>query len=101
MYGSVGRIQIKPGRVSDLKRYIQGVDGKPGVLAMTLVGKDGSTSDYCWIIVWSDKVAHDAFGGRAEFPAEYQHLLELSAKDPDWHSGEIVFATREKEEIHG
>ena len=91
MYGTVGRLQIKLDHLDALKRNIQKAEAVSGVLAMSLVGKDGSASDYCWTAVWTDKAAHDTHIARPEFPAEYQELLDVLAKDPEWHSGEIVY----------
>jgi hypothetical protein len=101
MYGTVGRLQIKPGRLDDLKRYIQQFETTLGVLAASLVGKDGSTSDYTWTIVWTDKAAHDAANSRPDALAEYQRLLDMLAQDPEWHSGEIVYGMQTQANIYG
>ncbi len=91
MYGSVGRLQIKVDHLDEIRNGIQKLESAPGVLTMSLVGKDGSPSDYFWTIVWTDKAAHDANAARPEFPAEYQQILDALAKEPEWHSGEIVY----------
>ena len=90
MYGSVGRLQIKLDHLDALTRIIQKLESTPGVRTMSLVGKDGSPNNYCWTIVWADKAAHDANAARPEFPAAYQQILDALAKEPEWHSGEIV-----------
>jgi quinol monooxygenase YgiN len=92
MYGSVGRLQIKPGWLDEVKRVIQELEEVPGVLAMSLVGKDGSASKYCWTIVWTDRGAHDAHAHHIDFPARQQRLRDTLTRAPDWHAGKIVYA---------
>ena len=92
MYGSVGWLQIKPGGLNAVKRVIQELEDVPGVMAMSLVGKDGSANDYCWTIVWADRGAHDANANHIDFPASQQRLLDTLASAPEWHSGEIVYS---------
>ncbi len=91
MYGSVGHLQIKAGCLDDLRRAIQKLEAIPGVLAMSLVGKDDNPTNYYWTIVWQDKAAHDTNAERPEFPAEYQGLLNTLTAEPEWHSGEITY----------
>jgi hypothetical protein len=91
MYGTVGRLQIKDGYLSKLTEMIRELETTPGVLAMSIVSKDGSEIDNDWTIVWTDKEAHDANGARPEFSREYERLLAMLAAEPEWHSGEIVY----------
>ena len=92
MYGSVGRLQIKPGRLNDIKWVIQELEHVLGVIAMFLVGKDGSANEYCWTIVWADRDAHDANANHLDFAARNQRLLATLASAPEWHSGEVVYS---------
>ena len=94
MYGTVGHLLVKDGCLGALKGVIQKLEAVPGVLAMSLVGKDDNPSDYFWTIVWQDKAAHDTNAERPEFPAEYQALLDTLAAEPEWHSGEIVYRSK-------
>jgi quinol monooxygenase YgiN len=91
MYGTVGRLQIKPGRLADLTDVIRELEANPGVHGMAIVAKDGSEIDYQWTIVWADKATHDANNERPEFPALYERLLAIVAIEPEWHSGKIVY----------
>jgi quinol monooxygenase YgiN len=91
MYGTVGHLQVKAGRLGDLTREIRALEGVAGVRAMALVGKEGSETSFAWTIVWESKAAHDANGERPEFPEIYARLLEILASEPEWHSGEITY----------
>ena len=92
MYGSVGHLQIKPGRLNDIKRVIQELEDVPGVIAMNLISKDGSENEYCWMIEWADRHAHDANANHIDFRARQQRLLDMLARAPEWHSGEMVYS---------
>lgn len=96
MYGTVGHLLIKDGCLGDLKGVIQKLGAVPGVLAMSLVGKDDSPSRYFWTIVWQDKAAHDTNAERPESPIEYQALLDTLTAEPEWHSGEIIYTFGEQ-----
>lgn len=100
MYGTIGHLHLKPNQIDNLKQFLQNLESRPGVLALSLVAKDGNTSDYYWTIVWVDKVAHDANNSRPEAPAEYQQLLGMLAGDPSWHSGEIVYGMQTQQRIY-
>ena len=92
MYESVGRLQIKPGRLNAVQRVIQELEDVPGVMAMSLVAKDGSADEYCWTIVWADRGARDANANHPDFAASQQRLLDTLASAPQWHSGEVVYS---------
>lgn len=94
MYGTVGRLQVKPGRLGDLTSVIRELEGAPGVRAMSLVGKDGSESIYHWTITWESKEAHDTNGERPGFAGQYARLLDTLDGDPDWASGAIAYMYR-------
>lgn len=92
MYGSVGHLHVKLGRLNDIKRVIQELEDVPGVIAMALVGKDGSVTDYCWVIVWTDRGAHDANANHSDLYIWHQKLLDALASAPEWQSGEIAYS---------
>ena len=95
MYGTVGRLRIKIGHLSNLTDVIRELEANPGVQAMSIVGKDDSEVDYYWTIVWTDKATHDANGERPEAAAQYARLLATLVDEPEWHSGEITYMHRE------
>jgi quinol monooxygenase YgiN len=91
MYGTVGRLRIKAGQLAAFTDIIRELEGLPGVRAMAIVGRDDSTVDYCWTIVWDDQQAHDAVNARPEAAARYERLLSTLDGEPVWHSGEIGY----------
>lgn len=91
MYGTVGRLRIKSGHLSNLIDAIREVEGTSGLQTMSIVGMDNSEDDYSLTIVWADKASHDANGERPGFAAEYERLLATLVGEPEWHSGEIVY----------
>jgi quinol monooxygenase YgiN len=91
MYGTVGRLRIKPGHLDALTRVIRELEGLPGVRAMSIVAKNDSPADYCWTIVWDDEQAHDAVNARPEADDRYERLLATLDGDPEWHSGDMGY----------
>ena len=93
MYGTIGHIQIKPGMESALTRYIADFKNNvPGVISCFLYCMDKAAHDYYWTVVWTDQEAHDASGNREDAAASYDQFLSYLSADPEWHSGDCVYA---------
>ena len=92
MYGTIARLQAKPGVEAQLRALSQEFAGQiPGHLG-TYVYRADSESDVYWVAVaFTDKAAYQANAQSPEQDARYQKMRALLAADPEWHDGEIVF----------
>lgn len=91
MFGTVGMLRVRPGRLDDLVGVIRELEGRPGVIQMGLVARGDDAQAYAWTIVWESQAAHDTNGERPEFPALYERLLAALDGEPLWHSGPIGY----------
>ena len=96
MYGTVARMQIKPGadaQLTALAKEFEGlaIDGHVG----TYVYRSEANPNEVWMAVaFRDKAAYRKNAESPEQDARYQQLRALLAADPEWHDGEIVFPER-------
>jgi heme-degrading monooxygenase HmoA len=92
MYGTVARMQIKPGmeaRMAELNRQQQ-VSEIPGLVATYVYRMDNEPDVYYLAVVFESKEAYVANANSPEQDARYREMRELLATDPEWHDGEIV-----------
>jgi heme-degrading monooxygenase HmoA len=95
MYGTVARIQAKPGmgdRLRDLTASYDELD-VPGFVATYLYRLDTGEDDYYLVVAFEDR---ESYRRNAEDPAQderYRQMRELLVEDPRWHDGEIVWSS--------
>ena len=92
MYGTVARLQVKPGadaRLNELTRNF-GAFHVPGFVASHLYQTDAGASEYYLTVIFDSKAAYTANAESAEQNARYVEMRELLARDPEWHDGEIT-----------
>jgi quinol monooxygenase YgiN len=93
MYGTIARMQVKPGaeaQVAALAEEFEGlsIDGHIG----TYVYRSDANPNELWMAVaFRDKAAYQANAGSTEQDARYQTIRALLTADPEWHDGEILF----------
>ena len=93
MYGTVARMQVKPGaeeQFAGLAEEFEGlsIDGHLG----TYVYRSDAEPNVVWLAVaFRDKEAYQRNAQSPEQDARYQKMRALLAADPEWHDGEIVF----------
>ncbi len=92
MYGTVARIQVKPGAEQELLTLSKTFEGQiPGHLGTYVYRSDADPSTYWMAVAFTDKAAYHANAQSPEQDARYQQMRALLAADPEWHDGEIVF----------
>jgi heme-degrading monooxygenase HmoA len=92
MYGTVARMQLKPGmeaRLMELDRQDQAT-GIPGHVGTYVYRLDNEPNVYYLAVAFESKDAYVANANSAEQDARYRKMRELFESDPEWHDGEIV-----------
>jgi hypothetical protein len=92
MYGTVARLQMKPGAQAEmaaLARELQGVK-IPGLVADYLYHLDNASDEYYLAAVFETKAAYIANANSPEQDVRYRRLRALLVADPEWHDGEIL-----------
>ncbi|MBI4497396.1 MAG: antibiotic biosynthesis monooxygenase [Chloroflexi bacterium] len=95
MYGTVARFRLKPGMESRLVEQIQEFERLkvPGAVGVSIYRMDADPSEYSIAVVFESKEAYFANANSPEQDARYRRMLELLQGEPEWHDGEIVYAT--------
>ena len=95
MYGTVARLQVKPGSLEALQAWGSSADsGKiSGFIGTYLYQMDKNPNELYLAVLFADK---ESYVANAQDPAQHTRYLEMRthlAADPEWHDGEIIFAT--------
>jgi quinol monooxygenase YgiN len=96
MYGTIGRLRIKPGMESQFRQLIEGqarafeTGQVPGFIVSYGYRMDADANEYYLAVVFSSKDAYWANAQSPEQDARYRQWLPLLESEPAWHDGEIV-----------
>src|SRR5260370_28186687 len=91
MYGTVGRLRIKPGMEGQFRQLLEGQapafeSGRvAGFVASYAYRMDADPNDYYLAVVFSSKEAYWANAQRADQDARYRHSRPLLEASPDCH----------------
>jgi quinol monooxygenase YgiN len=95
MYGTIGRLRIKPGMEGQFRQLLEGQapafeSGRvAGFVASYAYRMDADPNDYYLAVVFSSKEAYWANAQSSEQDARYRQWLPLLEGEPQWHDGEI------------
>jgi quinol monooxygenase YgiN len=91
MFGTVGRLKVKPGKLDALIAEFAGeereIDGSVGFYVYKVEGKE---NELLLAVVFRDK---DSYMRNADDPAQderYRKLVDLLEGPPSWEDGEII-----------
>ena len=92
MYGTVARMQVKPGAEAQLMALSKEMEGQiPGHQGTYVYRSDNEPNVYWLAVAFTDKAAYTKNAQSPEQDTRYQQMRALLAADPEWHDGEIVF----------
>ena len=95
MYGTVGRLRIKPGMEGQFRQLLQEqarafeTGQVPGFVASYAYRMDADPNDYYVAAVFESREAYWANAQSPEQDARYRQWLPLLEGEPEWHDGEI------------
>jgi quinol monooxygenase YgiN len=94
MYGTVARMQIKPGMEAALEAQQLDFDRLKvrGFVSATVYRMDANPNEHYLAVVFESKEAYEANAKDPAQNARYERLRALLTADPEWHDGEIVHA---------
>lgn len=92
MYGTVARMQLKPGAAEQMQQLHQEFAAAqvPGFVATYVYRTDADPDVQFIVVVFESKDAYWANARSPEQDARYQKLRALLTSDPEWHDGEIT-----------
>ena len=94
MYGTIARLQVKPGaekQLVEMSRHESGLD-IPGYIAQYVYRMDNDSNEYYLVVIFEDRETYTANADSPEQDARYQDFRALLESDPEWHDGVLVYA---------
>jgi hypothetical protein len=90
VYGTVGRVRIKPENREKFRQTLeaQGYAGVPGFHKAWLMFPENGTDDALMVVFFEDR---DAYWKNASDPQQdkrYQEFAQYFESEPEWHDGE-------------
>jgi quinol monooxygenase YgiN len=93
MYGTVARLQVKPGSMEALQAWGSSRgDPIPGYVSQTVFQMESNPNELYLIIVFTDKASYVANTQSESQIARYAEMRTMLAADPEWHDGEVIYA---------
>ena len=93
MYGTIARLQVKPGMLDELQRFgREEVDGLPALTFQYVIQSDDDPNEM-WLVVGFE--SREAYKTNADSPEQHERYLRFRSlldADPEWHDGEYIDA---------
>ncbi len=94
MYGTIARMELKPGMEDAFTRFGEEVGRRTpeGAVASYVYRTDSEPNVLYLVAVFTSKEAYQANASSPEQHAQYEQLRALLAADPEWHDGTVIYA---------
>jgi quinol monooxygenase YgiN len=92
MYGTIARMQLKPGMEARMLEFSRQAEERkiPGAVATYVYRLDQEPNTYMLAVVFKDRASYVANAGSPEQDRDYRKMLEMLDGEPEWHDGEII-----------
>ena len=96
MYGTVARLQLKPGGEADLIRQMDKYPGLniPGFASSMIYRMDRDANECYLVVAFKDRESYHANAQDPKQDTRYRQMRALLASDPEWHDGEIIWSEK-------
>jgi hypothetical protein len=99
MYGTIARLQLKPGAEAELHRLNrESIPAVEGLVFEYAFRTDADPNVVFLVIAFESKTAYLANAAEPAQHARYQQFRDLMTTDPEWHDAEIPFAYPPRDE---
>ena len=93
MYGTIAKLNAKPGAVEELSKMENG--RHPAGYIGSYVFKSDKEPNELWLVaIFENKATYVANAGSPEQDKEFRSLMQFLKSEPEWHDGEIVFENK-------
>ena len=94
MYGTIARLELKPGMEDAFNRFGEEVSRRTpeGAVASYVYQMDAEPNILYLVAVFTSKEAYLANAGSPEQNTQYEQLRALLAADPEWHDGTVIYS---------
>ena len=90
MYGTIFKLQVKPGHEQALLSLLKDQTPPDGGVAWFLMKPDDNDGEMVGVAVFESKEAHIANTNRPEQHESFVKMMEHLASEPQWNDGEYV-----------
>lgn len=97
MYGTIARLTAKPGALEVLHQELNQMEtGRhpAGYLTSYVYQSDKDANELWLVVMFENKAAYVANAESPEQDKEFRKLMQSLAAEPEWHDGEVVFASK-------
>ena len=93
MYGTIARLQVKPGSMEALQQWGSSrSDMIPGYVSQYVFQMDANPNELYLAVIFTDKESYWANAQDPKQHARYEEMRTMLAADPEWHDGDVVYA---------
>src|SRR5262245_23666145 len=94
MYGSIARLQVKPGMMEALQSWGSSRDAGtiPGYVSQYVFHMDANANELYLVVIFADKASYVANAQDPHQDERYQEMRKFLSADPEWHDGKVVFS---------
>jgi quinol monooxygenase YgiN len=96
MFGTIARLQLKPGALPQLQAMGEQLSGdsrlKQNGHIATYIYQRSEDPNEVWLVVMFE--SKEAYYKNAESPAQHEQFTQMSqllAAPPEWHDGEVIW----------
>ena len=95
MYGTVVRLLVRPGKEAELLEELSRENYKdvPGYGGIGVYRMTADPNEFWAAVAFETKEAYEANAESPEQAERYRKMRDLLVADPEWHDGEVVYAT--------
>ena len=96
MYGTIARMKVRKGAIDQLRsmeteRTVKGYVG-------SFVFQSDNDPDELWLVaIFENKDLYFENADSPEQDKEFRKLMEFMVSEPEWHDGEVVFASDDRQ----
>ncbi len=90
MFGSVFKMQAKPGKKQDLINLMMAQDDRSPEGMVSAYMFDAAGDELWGVAVFADEKTYRANAASPDQDAQYQKMRALLAADPEWHDATVV-----------
>ena len=94
MYGTVARLEVKPGKFKELQKWAENhpMPDSPGAVAGYAFRADDDANEGYLVVVFESEDAYKANAERPETDREFREMMQWLESEPEWHDGTVVWA---------
>ena len=90
MYGTIAKLNVKPGAVEKLTDLMVNQDREPGLASYYIYQTDADENELYVAVLFESKEAYVANATSPEQEQRYKEYRVLLTKDPEWYDGKVI-----------